>query len=216
MNKKTLKPKFTLDALLKRNQQYIKQYQKNSLMRLIASSQLAKKSARTRLLDCIQVFSNYFQKTVMLRHILCENKKFLAVTQVHLDEEFNHNVSLMRDRKNRPPVWDAILDATAAWFTWKILTLDEDEKTVLVHLVLEASANVFFHKAHKIMQQYGETDYFKIHSELDEEHEHMGKELLTSLSPEKYQRLFEIQQQGWDVLNAVCDRIAQLTAKNFK
>jgi pyrroloquinoline quinone (PQQ) biosynthesis protein C len=61
------------------------------------------------------------------------------------------------------------------------------------------------------MHAYGETNYFKIHSEADEKHELMGRELLKNLTSEKYQRLFAIQQQGWDMLNAVCDRIAKLT-----
>jgi hypothetical protein len=202
----------TLDSLLRRNQQFIAQYKKSPLMQLITSDEMVKKAARTKLLDCIQVFSNYFQKTIILRHVLCEAAKFLPVTQAHFDEEINHNVSLMRDRKNRPPAWDAILEATAAWFTWKMLTLGDEEKTVLVHLVLEASANVFFHAAHKVMQRYDETDYFKIHAELDEGHEQMGIQLLTNLPPEKYSRLIEVQSQGWDMLNAVCDRMAQVTS----
>lgn len=211
MNKKIISEQSTFDLLLKRNHQFISKYKKSSLLRLITSEQMSKKTTRIRLLDCIQVFSNYFQKAVMLRHILCETPKFLLITQTHLNEEFNHNLSLMQDRQHKPPIWDPILDATASWFTWKMLTLNDEEKTVLIHLVLEASANVFFHMAHKVMQNYGETNYFEIHSELDERHEHMGFELLTNLPSEKYQRLFEIQKQGWSMLNAVCDRIAQIT-----
>lgn len=39
-----------------------------------------------------------------------------------------------------------------------------------------------FSEAHKVMTQHHGTDYFKIHSEVDEKHEHMAKELLTSLT----------------------------------
>lgn len=180
-------------------------------MRFITSDRMKKKTTRTKLLDYIQVFSDYFQKTVLLRHALCETSKFLPITQEHLSEEFNHNVSLMRDRKNKPPAWDPILNATASWFSWKMFTLGEEEKTLLVHLVLEASANIFFHAAHKVMHHYSETDYFKIHSELDEKHEQMGIKFLTGLLPEQYQRLIEVQHQGWDMINTVCDRIARLT-----
>lgn len=122
-----------------------------------------------------------------------------------------HNFSLDADRNYRPPAWDAILDATACWFTWKMFTLDQEAKTVLMHLVLETSANIFFQEAHKVMHSYGETDYFKIHSEADEKHEKMGRELLQNLSTEKYQQLLVVQSQGWDVLNAVCNRIAELS-----
>lgn len=200
-----------LESILTKNKNFAEIYKKSNLMMLIKSKEMDRKEKRERLLDCIQVFSNYFQKVVSLRHVFCEDSKFLAVTQKHLDEEFSHNISLMKDRKNKAPAWDPILDSTSGWFAWKMLTLDNEEKTLLVHLVLETSANIFFHEAHKIMDRYGETDYFNIHSEIDEEHEKMGMELLEGLSQNKYKRLSEIQSQGWDVLFAACDRIAELT-----
>jgi len=123
----------------------------------------------------------------MLRSVFCENSRFLATAQKHLDEEFGHNLSLNTDRNHRPPVWDAILEATASWFTWKMFTLDQEEKTVLIHLVLETSANIFLQEAHKVMRQYGETNYFKLHAEADEKHEKMGRELL-KIYPKKNMR----------------------------
>lgn len=200
----------SLSVLLKRNEEFAEKYRNSSIMKLIKSTEMSQREARERLLDCIQVFSNYFQKAVMLRNIFCDNRKFLAVTQEHLNEEFAHNLSLDRDRNYRPHVWDAILEATSSWFMLKMFTLDEEEKTVLVHLVLETSANIFFQEAHKVMHTYDETDYFKIHSEADEKHEKMGISLLQNLSPKKYARLLEVQQQGWDVLTATCNRIAEL------
>ena len=210
MNNKT-KIKPSLKLLLERNEKFAKQYKQNALMKLINSKEITQKSKRIKLLDGIQVFSNYFQKAIMLRHILCDDSRFYSVTHDHLTEEFNHNVSLLKDRNHRPPVWDAILEATAAWFSWKMLTLGEEEKTVLVHLVLEASANIFFQAAHKVMMTYSETNYFEIHAKLDEEHEKMGRDLLKGLSSEKYKRLLEIQEQGWNMLNSVCERIAICT-----
>jgi hypothetical protein len=59
------------------------------------------------------------------------------------------------------------------------------------------------------MTAYGETSYFKIHSEADEGHEQMGRELLTDLSPRKYERLIEIQHQGWSIMSAFCEHVAK-------
>ncbi len=207
---------FNIDALLRRNNALANQYRtSNLLMQLIRSQSMAQRETRERLLDCIQVFSDYFQKTVMLRYVLCDNSSFLETTIEHLREEFAHNFSLNADRQHRLPAWDSILEATAAWFSWKMLTLDQEEKTVLVHLVLETSANIFFQEAHTIMHKYGETDYFKIHSEADEKHEKMGRKLLMELSNDKYRNLFEVQLQGWDMLNTACNRIALLTENNL-
>ncbi len=63
------------------------------------------------------------------------------------------------------------------------------------------------------MEGFGETDYFKLHSEVDEHHETMGLALLKGLRETDYQNLLTIQQQGWDVLNTACNRIAELTIK---
>jgi hypothetical protein len=200
-----------LEALLKTNGTFTEAFKDNPLMRLIDSSSMHEAPNRVRLLDCIQVFSNYFQKTVMLRAVLNDNSRYVPIVRAHLVEEFGHDMGLMHDRKDRRPIWDPILEACSCWFSWQMLSLDNSEKTVLVHMVLEASAHLFFIKAHRVMRQFAETDYFKIHAEVDEHHETMGLELLTGLRDSDYQRLSEVQQQGWEMLNAACRRMAELT-----
>lgn len=203
--------KINLNYLLLKNKEFTNKFAKSPLMTLIRSTKMDDAKNRMQLLDCIQVFSNYFQKTVMLRFVLNDNNIFGETIQQHLSEEFGHDVSLMNDRKERPPAWDSILDACSCWFSWKMFTLDNSEKTVLVHLVLEASAHLFFIEAHKVMSKYAETDYFKIHAEVDEHHETMGLNLLEDLREIDYKHLLCIQQQGWDILNSVCNRIAELS-----
>ncbi len=198
--------------LLLQNQKYVAIYQTNPLMILIKSEIMRDKKNRQSLLDAIQVFSNYFQKTVMLRSVLTEDNAYLHVAQAHLSEEFGHDIALMHDRGEKLPQWDAILEACSCWFAWKMFTLDNADKTVLVHLVLESSANLFFKEAHRVMSHYGETNYFKIHCDADEHHEAMGFALLKDLRPQDYQHLFEVQRQGWDVLYTACARIADLAS----
>lgn len=92
----------------------------------------------------------------------------------------------------------------------------DEEKVVLVHLVLETSANIFFQAAYPIMQRYEHgKNYFREHSEADEKHQNMGDKFLQELSPPMYKRLMEIQFQGWNMLLAVCDRIAILSQNNL-
>ena len=204
-----------LNVLLENNKVLNKEYENNLLMQLLKSNLIQEKHIRERLLDCIQVFSDYFQKVVMLRYIFSDNSKFSSVTHQHLNEEYGHNTFLNQDRHYRPSVWDPILEATGSWFAWKMFTLDAEEKTVLVHFVLEASAQLFFKRAHQVMDQYQETQYFKLHFEIDEQHEEMGTALLQGLTTEKYQQLQKIQCQGWKILNTACEQIAKLTQPNF-
>ncbi|MDF1758058.1 MAG: hypothetical protein P1U74_07145 [Legionellaceae bacterium] len=200
-----------LDYILSKNKTYVDAFNKSPLMELIQSTNIDNSKSRALLLDCIQVFSNYFQKTVMLRSTLNEENQYLKIAREHLEEEFGHDISLLRDRNQKAPFWDPILDACSCWFSWKMLTLDNAEKTLLVHLVLEASANIFFVKAHNIMVKYDETDYFKIHAEVDEHHSTMGLELLRDLREVDYQALAKVQSEGWDMLNAVCNRISEIS-----
>lgn len=205
-----------LETLIQENRAHCKQYEQQSkLMRLINDDAMQVAENRAHLLDCIQVFSDYFQKTVMLRSVFCGNAQFSPVVQDHLQEEFGHNTDLMRDRKFRNPVWDPVLEATAAWFAWSMLNMDNDEKTVVVHLVMESSANIFFVAADKVMQQYGETTYFHIHADLDEGHEQMGIDLLRDLTQTRYARLIEVHNQAWDMMNTACDRMAILTEQKL-
>lgn len=202
--------KYNLDYLLKQNEQYADRFRNSPIMQLIVSAKVDNAKSRQLLLDCIQVFSNYFQKTVMLRLILSDDDRFIKIAREHLSEEFGHDVSLMHDRNDRKSAWDPILDACSAWFTWKMFTLDNAAKTLLVHLVLEVSANIFFIEANQVMLKYKETDYFKIHAEVDEHHAQMGVKLLAGLSCEEYRSLNEVQKQGWDMLNSVCNRITEI------
>lgn len=204
---------YDLNFILHKNAEYANNFRTSSLMNLIQDESMQLSESRKRLLDCIQVFSNYFQKTVMLRLALNDNSNHIKIAQAHLAEEFGHDISLMHDRNDREPIWDPILDACSSWFSWKMITLDNYEKTLLIHLVLEESANIFFVKANEIMLRYKETDYFKIHAEVDDEHAAMGIGLLKDLTKSQYLNLTIIQQQGWDVLNVVCNRIAELTKK---
>ncbi|HVV68700.1 MAG TPA: hypothetical protein VG895_05580 [Patescibacteria group bacterium] len=175
---------------------------------------MAESSTRELLLDCVQVLSNYFQKVVMLRNVFCDDSQFMNITIEHLQEELGHNLLLHKDRNERPPVWDPILEATCSWFAWKMFTLNDEQKTLLIHLVLETSANIFFPIAKTALCKYRRIQYLQIH-DIDEKHEQMGKELLVKdISPEKLERLFLVQQQGWDILNATCNRILSLTADN--
>ena len=198
-----------LQALQNRNDSFIELFRENPLMELIISEKMGDPDLRGAMLSAIQVFSDSFQKTVMLRHIFTETKDFMSITQEHLEEEFNHNKILLSERPPTPQLWDPILEATTSWFSMKMFSLNDEEKWVMMHMVLEAAANEFFVKANKAI----DANYFKTHSDADQKHSLMGIELIDGLSQKIYAKLFHIQQQGWDMLNATCERIAYLSFK---
>jgi pyrroloquinoline quinone (PQQ) biosynthesis protein C len=198
------------EVLLKRNDEFVESYKNSPMMQLIKNSGMEKEPFRQRLLGAIQVLSDYFQKVVLLRSVLSETPAFKAAASMHLKEEFCHNEQLMKERNHQLATWDPILEATCSWFVWKMFTISEEEQTVLIHLVLEASGNVFFQAAAPVIHDYMGTEYFKIHAEADQEHEKMGLNLLQDLSKKQYEKLFAIQAQGWSMFLAISERIAAL------
>ena len=200
----------TYEKLIKENNRWLEEFKKSNIMQLITSVKMDNVHTRTQLLDGVQILSNYFQKIMLLRVVLIEDEKFSTLAQEHLNEEFGHNHLLSEERNHRVPKWDSILDATSAWFTWKMFTLNNIEKTFIVHFVLEGSAQIFFTTANETMQKYNQMKYLTIHAENDEKHEKMGRELLENLRVEEYTSLASIQKQAWKMMITVCDRIAFL------
>lgn len=197
--------------LQQQQQAYLEKFKKSQLMLLATSNKLEDSSTRQKLLDNLQTFSDFFQKAVMLRYIFSEEQPFLKIAQEHLTEEYGHNTSLSADRSHRPIHFDPIIESGASWFAWKMFTADNLQKTVLIHWVLEASANLFFNAAHETTKNFGETNYFKTHSVLDQQHEMIDPSLLESISEREYQALAKILDHGWAVLKAVTDQIAKVS-----
>jgi hypothetical protein len=198
------------EGLYRQQEQCLKNFQESHLLKILSSTELDKKENRNKILDCIQIFANYFQKIVMLRGVFTHNPVLSAIARMHLNEELGHDAILVKERNNKDTVFDPILDSAMAWFCWQMFGLNDLEKTVLMHWVLESSAYCFFTKAKTVFDRYGEMAYFQIHSEADEEHKDIAPALLNNLRPEEYARLEAILVQGWSVMTTACDHIAEL------
>ena len=200
-----------LDRLLALNARLMAEYVHNPLFTLIEGDQVKDKAKRGRLLDAIQVWSNFYQKMVLLRSGLADNPAFSPLAEDHLAEEFQHNKRLANDRGTElTRLWDPVLEAGSAWFTWKMLTLDDTAKTALIHLVLEGGSKVFHIRAHPVMARFGETDHFSVHDEADEDHFTMGLKAIEGLTEPQYAHLQAVVTEGWDMLNLICARMAEL------
>ncbi len=202
--------KENLHSIIDNNDFWLKKFSQSAMVTLLKDPIINSETSIVSLMNCIQTFSNYFQKTVMLRAALTDNLKFSISAQKHLDEEYGHHLLIASLRKNQPPQWDPILESTAAWFSWKMLTLDNIEKTLLIHLVLESSAVVFFQAAYEVLKKHDCAQYFSIHMENDPTHETMGIDFLKDLREEEYKNLLLIQNQGWEIMITASNRIAAI------
>ena len=197
----------TLELLMERNRLRVEQHLENPLLLLLGSGQLAQPEIRRRFLDVVQVWSTHFQRALFARSAFTDNVAYGDAFRGHLAEEFGHDQLLADDRGGHPTtVWDPILDATASWFSARMLSADDADKAVLIHLVLEAGADVVSQLgAHETA-----TGYFAAH-ENDDAHRAQGEELLSGLDERTYERLLEVHARGWDVLEVLSARMAHLT-----
>ena len=192
----------------------LQRFENSDLLKLLSKKELEEKEMRDKVLNCIQVFANYFQKIVMLRNIFTNDSAFSVMARAHLNEELGHDDILIKERGNKNTFFDPILDSAMAWFCWKMMGLNDLEKTVLMHWVLESSAYCFFINAKKIFDNYDEMEYFKIHSEADEEHKNIDPALLNNLHSNEYDNLATVLAQGWAVMTAACNRIAEIVGND--
>ncbi len=214
LKQNTIEDNHLFRTLIRRNAAYCEKFRESSLVSMLHHSSIKDKVKQRNLLDAIQLFSDHFQNTVMLKRAFCERSIYQKIAQQHLEEEFCHNFSLQKRRGFQPAPWDPIIDAVSAWFNWKMITLDEPGKAVVMHLVLEASAEIFFLKINKVMPSYNKDDYFNIHAECDEGHVEIGLSPLKNLSENTYYELFKIQEEAWCIMNTLCERFATLANKN--
>jgi quercetin dioxygenase-like cupin family protein len=198
-----------LRELIADNHRYRENFAKHRLFSLIDRGELREDKARARFFDCFQIWSDHFQRMVLSRAALAGQGRFAALARRHLNDEVGHDQLLAGDSTRR--LWDPLLESLCAWFPWKMLTSDEREKLVLVHLVVEASATVFYQRAASLFDRPGAREHYAQHAQtVDNDHLQLGIEVLRQLPPEQLEGLRQVQQRGWESLQAMFGRIADL------
>ncbi|MGX6960698.1 MAG: hypothetical protein ACIPMY_05785 [Rickettsia endosymbiont of Pentastiridius leporinus] len=198
-----------IENLILENEKYKEKFKENRLFKI----KLENKHHRDKFLDYFQIWSNEFQKMVLARVVFSEQKEFIKLAWEHLLDEFGHNIELSQARKNSADPQDPVFEALGSWFTLKMMTLGDSERVVLVHLVIESCATIFYEKLGAIFLNCEKSEkHFKTHTHLDPEHEQMGIDLLKKLNIND-PALLETQEKGWNMIEALFTRLAELTEK---
>jgi quercetin dioxygenase-like cupin family protein len=204
-----------LDAvtlLLQKNAHFTEQFSQHRLLAAIDDGAFDDEARRSQLLNHLQIWSDLYQKMLFCRAAFTDNSKFASVARLHLNDEFGHDESL-RDRPGIKPVWDPVVDAAGNWFMTKMLSTDEAEKTVLVHLVLESAASIFYARfADTAAKARGGIEHFDSHSsgQVDTEHIKIGVDALREVPLKDHGPLMEAQIRGWMMFTTLFDRLAEL------
>lgn len=201
-----------VDRLLADNRRHLANFSKHRLFSIAKQGLLASDGARQRFYDCFQIWSNHFQRMLLVRSAMTDDPVYRRVSDRHLAEELGHNVLLDAGRGGRRPIWDPHLEAACSWFAWKAATLDDAERVVLIHLVVEASATVFYEQMRGVFAaDPAVSDHAHAHADdADAAHVAIGVTALREGGTLDLERLTRVQRQGWDMLNQVMSRIADL------
>lgn len=201
-----------VDRLLTDNRRYVANFAKHRLFSIAKQGLLAGDVARQRFYDCFQVWSNHFQRMLLARAAMTEDPAYRTLSERHLSEELGHNTLLESGRGHRRAIWDPHLEAACSWFVWKATTLDDAERVVLIHLVVEASAGVFYTQMGDVFAaDAAASAHGTAHAaDRDSEHVALGVATLRAAGPLDLERLSRVQRQGWDMLSLVMGRIADL------
>jgi quercetin dioxygenase-like cupin family protein len=210
--RRAIEPKDVLTSLLARNEEFVDGFSRHRLFTVVERGALEDTKARSRFLDCLQVWSNHFQRMLRLRAALSHEGPFGALAERHLNEEFNHHRDLEGMGEDRQTIWDPILEATCSWFPSQMAILDDVEKVVLAHLVVEAAATIFYRNVTPHMKA-ARGNHFRKHVGADELHVGMGIAVLRQTSLGEAERLFRVQTTGWQMLSSMLGRIADLVAR---
>lgn len=203
-----------VERLLRENEPYLRRWREHRLFALIEAGRLDAPEARGRFLACLQVWSDQFQRLVMLRAIFSEDAVFSRLAEEHLIEEFGHNRLLRQDRGTAQRVWDPLLESMSEWFVAQMMSLDDAARTVLVHLVLEKAAVIAYPRLQRLLP-CGEDGQSHCGAHVDgmndEHHVQIGVDTLRRLPLRDASRFEAVLARGWEMFFAMFERIVELS-----
>lgn len=200
-----------IEAIMAIQRGHIERFRDNPLFRLAREGAFAAQDARGRFLDAFQIWSDAFQRMVLARAALVEDRRFGRIAERHLHEEFGHNRTLAEGRDHSARVQeDARLEALSEWFVAQMLRLGDLEKLVLVHCVVEASATIFYAEMGAIFESSGLVRHVEQHDGVDSDHYEMGLGVLRELEVRDVERVGRVLRRGWQMQGLVFERIAEL------
>jgi hypothetical protein len=200
----------SVDALLAYNATLLEQHKRLRSFQMFVDGTLDDPMKREMMYACLQVFARHFQTMLFTRQAHCVDDRYSSLFLQHLREEIGHDDVLRKDRGRAEEVWDPVIEGAAAWFISRMVTLDNIEKTAVIHLVLESSGAHMGTVSRHTMRRFGSANYFDLHDEIDQSHVSLALEPLRRQSLETIERVKLVIEQAWRMLNTWVDRVAAL------
>ncbi len=207
--KSAFNQEFTLEMLLNYNQQRLQAFKQRPLFTLIQDGTLADINKRQIFLNSMQIWTEGNQTLLFARQGTCHDPEFRSVFLKHLQEEVGHDDLYNARPDSKTGFRDALMTAITTWFLHQMFVLDNLEKAVIIHLVIESASDEYHQIAKPHLVKYLNDAYFEAH-EVDVQHVAMGVKLLSGYNSKVYRRLQTVMDDAWNMLTAMVDRVAYL------
>ncbi|WP_131774869.1 cupin domain-containing protein [Legionella anisa] len=197
------------NKLLDKNNERILKFQQSQIIQFIRSGGLNDPTITSKFYSAFKVWCSYFQKLIFARQATTFNKIFYDLFLEHLKEEIGHNDLIEANMACYDK--DSIITAGSHWFLNKMMMGSDVEKLVVMHLCIEASADVL----HNDLKKFNTTldvnkDYVNCHANHDHTHANMGTDLLDNISAFDVSQLSELLDDSWNMLELILNRVAYL------
>ena len=204
----TTRPVSTADRLIEYNEKKCRDIEKSLFFEIFRDGTMQDTRHLVLLKTRLRQWSGLFQKIMYTRQFSTVETVFSDIFLEHLKDELGHDEMLPTSDR-----WDPEIDAFGNWFVLKMLQLDNLEKLVVVHLVLEKCADVFHAFAKQHITESG--GYIDAHAELDHDHSALGAELYDNLTKGQYLKMERLCEHSWHMLRLLLDRVATLTMQDI-
>ncbi|GAA4103139.1 hypothetical protein GCM10022214_81660 [Actinomadura miaoliensis] len=154
------------------------------------------------------MWSSHFQRMLYARQAVCVDPLLERDYEEHLGEEYGHDRMLRDAHGVTAEVDDPVLEAACTWFVAQMFQLDEAQKVVLVHMVVETSGRIFGEAAAGIHAPNAADDFFTLHAAADDDHSRIGRHRLAALPPSEFPRLRATCRRAWSQMDLIHERIA--------
>ncbi|TNF66345.1 MAG: hypothetical protein EP298_09350 [Gammaproteobacteria bacterium] len=198
------------------NEKAFEEFKQAPFFKLIQSDFLINNPYKRKLFfNYMQIFSDRFQLMVFMRQGGCRDQRFEAFFLSHLEDEIGHH-KLLQKHEHFEETFDPVLNAISIWFVYQMLTLDNIEKLVVMHLIIEKAGDFYHSFSNEFLGKFLDSDYYEIHSEIDEEHADIDISLIENYPEFVYHRLGLLSHKSWTMMHTMIDRVYHLVTKGEK
>jgi mannose-6-phosphate isomerase-like protein (cupin superfamily) len=200
----------SLAQLMAYNEERLRAFSERPVFELLESGELEEPRKRKAYLDALRVWIDGNRTLLFSRQATCSDPRYQGAFLSHMNEELERD-SIRSDvgqvTANGPR--DSIIEAIVNWFSFQMFVLDDAEKVALTCLVLGSATTLLEARMARSLRYIdGEPPRLVPPAARDAS---SYAELLKDQSPAGYASLKQIVGEGWDMIEAMTDRLTELS-----